>query len=129
MGMYTELHFNTRIIENCPEDIVAVLKFMVGEGPKPKILPQHALFGDQTRWSYMLVSDSYYFAMLPGTMFEFDDIPNQYFLSVRTNLKNYDNEIQLFLDWIDPYLDMQPGDFLGFYRYEETETPTLIYKP
>lgn len=40
---------------------------------------------------------------------------------------HYNSEIQLFIDWISPYLNKNKGYSLGFYRYEETENPTLIY--
>ena len=56
-----------------------------------------------------------------------DDISNAYYLCVRANLKNYGEEIRKFLDWITPYLEKYEGEFLGFYRYEESEQPTLIY--
>jgi len=48
-------------------------------------------------------------------------------LQVRGNLKNYESEIDTFIDWITPYLNKLPGDFLGFERYEECTEPTLIY--
>lgn len=127
MGMYTEIHINARLVENCPEDIVATLTCMTSGGDEPPKLPPHPLF-KSARWAYMLMGDSYYFDMLPGTRMEFDDITSQYFLSIRSNFKNYDNEIALFLEWIDSYLDKKPGDFLGFYRYETHEHPTLVYK-
>ena len=58
-----------------------------------------------------------------------DEIAKAHFLCIRSNVKNYDGEIQHFIDWITPCLDKHPGDFLGFRRYEETEDPTLIYMP
>lgn len=48
-------------------------------------------------------------------------------LSVRSNLKNYEGEIGKFLDWIAPYLEAYPGDFLGFHRFNGTEAPVLIF--
>jgi hypothetical protein len=37
------------------------------------------------------------------------------------NLKNYDDEIAKFFDWIDQYVEGSEGDFLGYSLYEETE--------
>lgn len=99
---------------------------MVGDGEEPTNLPDHPLF-DTERWGTMLQCDSYYFVADTYSTFRFDDIGQSWYLCVRCNLKNYDNEIEKFVDWIMPYIDAREGDFLGFSRYETTETPTLIY--
>lgn len=46
----------------------------------------------------------------------------------RSDLKNYNHEIQLFLDWLRT-LDLYTsnGEFIGYWMYEEDEIPTLIY--
>lgn len=130
MGMYTELHYNAELQRKLPKDVEQILKYMVGdiEG-EPKKLPSHPLFGD-TRWRYMLQMDSYYFDADTHSTLRWDDIADRYYLCVRCNLKNYDDEIELFIDWIEPYLGeyIEQGDFLGFYRYEEDNEPTLIYR-
>jgi hypothetical protein len=56
---------------------------------------------------------------------EYNDIDGQYHLNVRSNLKNYDSEIENFLDFISPYIETD--EFIGYMRYEESEKPTLIY--
>ncbi|MHB8152850.1 MAG: hypothetical protein ACYDG3_07260 [Bacillati bacterium] len=55
-------------------------------------------------------------------------------MSFRSNLKNYDNEIEQFLAWIQPYIEahsVSVGDdnffLVGYTRYEEDADPTLIY--
>ena len=73
--------------------------------------------------------DSYYFDADTHSTLRFDDISDSYRLCIRCNLKNYSDEIQKFIDWIIPFLDKYEGEFLGFYRYEETEVPTLVYMP
>jgi hypothetical protein len=40
-------------------------------------------------------------------------------------LKNYALEIENFLDFISPYVETD--GFIGYYRYEESENPALIY--
>ena len=77
----------------------------------------------------MLLCDSYYFKADTHSTLRYDEISETWFLCVRCNVKNYQNEIEKFVDWILPYCDTLPGDFLGFSRYEETEKPTLIYAP
>ena len=128
MGIYTELHFNSRLKENNPSEIIMILKYMVGEiRTSLLILPDHKLFTNDTNWRYMLQTDSYYFDADTQSTLRFDNISNTHHLCIRANFKNYDNEIELFLDWIMPYLGKIKGDFLGFFRYEEDETPTLIF--
>lgn len=59
---------------------------------------------------------------------KYNAIADQFILCIRCNLKNYTKEIERFVEWIDPYLDEESGSFLGFSRFETTQTPTLIYK-
>jgi len=129
MGMYTELHFNTELKEDTPKEVIDILKYMVSDNPpdKPPKLPKHELF-ETPRWEIMLRCDSYYFDADTHSTLRFDDIGGSHYLCIRTNLKNYDSEIEKFIDWIDPYSDSYIGDFMGFYRYEETEDPTIIKK-
>lgn len=126
MGMYTELHFNSELKKNVSQNIINVLQFMIDNEDKPQSLPDHPLFST-SRWYSMLRTDSYYFDADTHSTLRFDSISESYFLCIRCNLKNYNREIQKFVDWIMPYLAKHNNDFLGFYRYEEDETPTLIY--
>ena len=126
MGMYTELHFNSALRRDTPAEIIAILEFMTSGKGRPPLLPNHPLFQSE-RWEYMLHSDSYYFDADTVSTLRFDDIAKSYYLCIRCNLKNYDNEIKKFIDWVIPHLDKCEGAFLGFSRYEEMEIPTLIY--
>ena len=127
MGMYTEIHFNSELKSDTPEDVINILKYMVGDlENEPESKQDHELFGD-TRWKFMLRCDSYYFDADTHSTLRFDDISNRYYLCVRSNLKNYGNEIENFVEWVKAYLDKTKGEFLGFSRYEETEEPVLIY--
>lgn len=128
MGMYTELHFNAELRKDTPPAVIEVLQFMLsGEGQEAFTPPEHSLF-KTSRWPVMLRMDSYYFAADTHSTLRLDDIAGQYALCIRCNLKNYDGEIEAFVDWIDPYVDAFEGAFLGFSRYEETEDPVLIRK-
>lgn len=127
MGMYTELHFNVELKPDTPAEVLTILRYMLGaqEGEPP--LPSHPLFHTE-RWRSMLRCDSYYFSADTCSTLRLDRIADTHFLCVRCNLKNYDAEIEHFIDWIEPFVNKDPGDFLGFFRYEETEQPTLIHK-
>ena len=125
MGMYTELNIGVAFKEDTPSSVINILKHMLNEDePDYYELTDHPLF-KTARWNLMLVCDSYYFDGQTDSSLIYDDISNQYYLNVRCNLKNYDNEIDKFMDFIQPYLDT--NGFLGYKRYEEDGDPTLIY--
>lgn len=123
--MYTELHFNSELKKDIPQNIIDILQYMIDHENEPA-LPDHEFF-QTSRWSSLFTMGSYYFDADTHSTLRKDEITNSYFLCVRSNLKNYDSEIEKFINWIMPYLAKYEGEFLGFYRYEETETPTLIY--
>jgi hypothetical protein len=126
MGMYTELNIGVEITAD--KDVIQKLKFMLGDS-REDVNILHPLFNDTTRWSYMLQSDSYYFDGQADSKLFIDDLYSDkpmYFLNVRCNLKNYNEEIEKFMDWLCPYIKTE--GFLGYKRYEEFDDPTLIYK-
>lgn len=130
MGMYTELHYNVRLSRDTPDSVLRTLKVMLGYADREDFSSRELDrdFLDEGRTEYMLRCDSYYFDADTHSTLRYDDIAETYYLCVRCNLKNYDQEIQRFIKWINPYVDSFTDSFLGFYRYEEDETPTLIYK-
>jgi hypothetical protein len=130
MGTYTEFHFNVRLCEDTPKRIINLLKDMIyGDREYKEIkTPSHPLFTNSQRWYGMLTCDSYYFAADTISTLRFDDLAKQYFLCIRCNLKNYDDEIENFIDWIDPYVEAKSRSFLGFSRPENSEEPIIIRK-
>ena len=126
MGMYTELNIGVNLNKNTPDKVIKILNYMLeGNNNNDEInVINHPLFSTD-RWRWMLVSDSYYFDSRTDSSMTKDSISKCYELNVRCNLKNYDNEISLFLNFIQPYLDT--NGFIGYTRYEECENPTLIY--
>lgn len=127
MGMYTEFHFNVALVEGVDVNVVATLESMVSDSGIFLNAPEHKLFA-KSRAIYMLRCDSYYFEADTLSTLRFDTIAECYYLNIKCNLKNYEGEIEAFIDWIDPYVDASIGNFLGFYRYEESTAPTLIFK-
>ena len=126
MGMYTELVLGVNLRSDTPENIINILNYMlsgISDSTKPEIT-DHPLFSTE-RWPIMLVCDSYYFDGRTDSSMERDTVSKRYELNVRTNFKNYNNEVDLFLDFIRPYL--YTDGFLGYMRYEDDDDPTLIY--
>ena len=51
---------------------------------------------------------------------------DHYNLTFITNIKNYHNEWELFLDWVRPWVDENEYP-QGYLRYEDSETPSAVY--
>ncbi|MFP3751609.1 hypothetical protein [Bacillus altitudinis] len=129
MGMYTELVCAFELIEGTPSNNIETLEFMCGQREEhPDELPDHELFSDETRWEWMLQSDSYYFDGKTYSKIENDNIVGSRYVSVRCNLKSYDNEIEKFINWVSPYIQKSYDHyFIGYKRYEEDKEPALIF--
>lgn len=128
MGMYTEIIFGAGLKEELPEVIVSTIKKLVAGEDLAESTPNHPFFKSKRPW-LLRSGGSYYF---PGTVepkFWFDDIAKQWFLHFRTNIKNYDSEIEKFLDWIKPYIEEGVGErnFYAIVTYEESVEPTIYY--
>jgi hypothetical protein len=126
MGMYTELVYNSELKTDIPKSVIDIINYMLGDRESKPETPDHELF-HTTRWDFMLTCDSYYFDADTNSTLRFDEISGTYYLNIRCNFKNYDGEIDLFIDWIRPYIDKFEGELLGFYRFETSEDPTIIY--
>ena len=124
MGNYTELVLGVELTSE--PTVIDTLKRMLDNNAKNKVVTiNHPLFST-TRWAYMLLGDSYYFDGQTDSKLVYDTTSKSYYLNVRCNLKNYDDEIGKFLDWLCPYIKTE--GFLGYSRYECDADPTLIYK-
>ena len=128
MGMYTEFHFNVELEEGTPQAVIDILTAMVGGDVSGiSALPDHPFFSTP-RWRFLFTMDSYYFAADTVSSLRLDAQSQNRYLCVRSNLKNYDREIEHFIDWINPWVDASEGEFLGFHRYEEDDDPAVIRK-
>jgi len=136
MGMYTELHMNVILKHETPWPVIQALSYMCGNCEQNDdgyyIQENHVLFDlDKTgkRWKQMLKNDCAYFPFKNGTKFRFDTYYGTWFLEIKCSLKNYQNEIQKFIDWIMPHVlveGKEDGYMLGYYRYENNALPTII---
>ncbi len=121
MGTYTKFAADFELKKNTPNEVLETLLYMYGMGVQPGQLPDHKLFSTN-RWAKMVYgSDS----GLAGSRFGFDREEGSWKVRVRCNLKNYDSEIELFLEWIYPY--MATKGFIGYIHSETRAVPILIY--
>lgn len=131
MGMYTELYISASLKRNSPDKVKEIIRLLFDGDNEHETdetdLPPHEFF-DCHRWRMIGRCSSYYFSPFALSKVLEDDINGKLYFTSRSDLKNYDSEIEKFLDWVMPYLDQIQGEHLGHYRYEEDEQPTLIFK-
>jgi hypothetical protein len=121
MGTYTKFAADFKLTENTPNEVLETLLYMYGMSDPPERLPDHKLFST-SRWAKMVYgSDS----GLMGSRFGFDREEGCWKVRVRCNLKNYQSEIELFLEWIYPY--MATKGFIGYIQSETRAVPLLVY--
>ena len=127
MGMYTKISVDLKFIDNLPSEVVKALEVMVGEVDSSLYsivdFPTHDLF-KSTRWDFMLRCSSYYHTPFSLTKLHYDDISKHYYLVSSSDFKNYDNEVELFFDFVKDYVE---DGFLGYSLYEEDDKPTLYF--
>lgn len=111
MGNYTRFEFLVTLDQSMPTGDMSALRAMV-VGDAPSVMPDHLLFATP-HWSCVVGCESAYHPTERCGLF-LDD--GQLFLRVSSSLKNYDREIQLFLDWIGPHVTSQDG-LLGFIEH------------
>jgi len=126
MGMYTELIFGAELKKETPNEVIEVLQYMLGQlEDKPINFPL-----PDGRCEWLFQGGSYYFAINnPVNKMWIDNTDKQWRISTRSNIKNYENEIQLFLDWIKPYVESGSGnrEMYAIVIYEDSETPIIYY--
>lgn len=128
MGYYTEFEFNTKLSKDTPREITELLTrcfdgsllleklnldsntdnfcFCVGD---QGTLPIEHEFGKCSRWDQLLTGNIH--AEIQS---------RKYYISIKTDLNNYDNEIGKFLDWIKPYIKTRKKRlYLGFKKPED----------
>jgi len=121
--MYTEIYINVDLKKDTPDDVIKVLKAMCDQECK------EVLVDYPYKWICLFSNMSYYTPSTNCRFLEFDNISNQWSLLGKGDIKNYGNEIEEFFEWIVPYVDGYPGDFIGYSRYEEDQKPTLMFLP
>lgn len=122
MGMYTELVIKCDICEDIPQNVKEVLDFLFGDRETaPTNLPDHEFF-KCGRWDHIGKVNSYYH--IPCCLNFFDGS----YLFSRSDFKDYDGEIDKFIDFLDPYIDGEKGQCIGWSWYEQRQQPELIFK-
>jgi hypothetical protein len=121
MGTYTEILIKTSVTKILPADVEAVLQYLFNDGDAPGKLPAHPFF-ECGRWRMIGRCSSYYH--IPWSTSRYAEER----LFSRSDLKNYDGEVNKFFDWLMPYIDEPEGKCVGYSWHEEADAPALIRK-
>lgn len=151
MGMYTEFIFGCALSKDTPKICIDALDYVInGQDKKPKYEnPEtweekeynekfieristddeiQAFIGEYD-FGRLFCSDSYYFgAPVSSKKFYQDYIDKTYRISTRANLKNYNRQIEKFIEYIKPYVIQGSGfdhNIFAYVQYEEAEFPTI----
>ena len=124
MGMYTELVIKADTKGVLPEIVCETLDWLFNDGKEPQELPNHQFFVQGSRLTSVTCGSSFYH--IPWSVSKW----SRDYLFSRADLKNYSDEIELFLDWLFPYLNICIDDndkqCIGYTWYEESLRPSLI---
>lgn len=120
MGMYTELVLKTEIKKNAPDQVHDILNFLFNGKDEPAEKPDHAFF-KFSQWKQIGSGCSYFHVPFPLSKYD------EGYIFSRSDLKNYDGEIQSFIEWLKPYIDGIEGVCIGWLWYEEEDAPTLLF--
>jgi len=114
VGMYTEVYFNVDLKEGTPKEVVdGLIAYIKGDCDSRPLC---------CNMSYYTPNTSAFYA-------EFDEISKQWSLLCKGDLKNYERDIEAFVDLLKPHVKLNYGEktFIGYMRYEENVEPTLFY--
>lgn len=124
MGMYTELVIKVSFdVGKLDKTSRKVLDYLFGACEEPSELPDHRFFRCP-RWKQIGFGSSFYH---PDVVKSYSVQYGSIYLFARTDLKNYDDEIERFIDWVKPIIEQQNGQCIGWSLYEEAATPDLLF--
>lgn len=124
MGLYTEFIFGASLRKETPRNVIDTLKYMCGLLDEK---PNNMAFNYKRN---PLSGSSYSFAVSKSLCkMWFDDICKQWIISTRANIKNYDTDIENFIEFIRPYIDSGSGsrEMFAIQIHEESNEPTIYY--
>lgn len=131
MGMYTELLLKCNVTRPQEKENRNAFDYFfdLQEELDRKIkLPNHELFNIRGCW-YLTKTSSFYHHPEPIlSLYPRITDSEKYYLFLRVDLKNYDNQIEYFLDWLHPFVDENHDKIIGWKWYEEDDYPTLLRK-
>ena len=132
--MYTKLRLEVSLREDTPESAIELLHIMCKHNDDLHELDQllneniehrvHPLFGTWRGLWQFRCDGGFGDWETPYFVREED---RTYTLRVSFSVKNYEKNIQLFLDWVSPFVrKYREGEQLGVYQYEEDREESVV---
>lgn len=113
MGHYTRLEFDAILAEGTPDWVIKTLEHMLTwRADQLAVVPDHPFFA-KPRWACVGAGHGSQIAALAagGHRVKFD-----------CRFKNYDGEIEAFLNWIFPHMRKDPGHIVGNVKNDDQQT-------
>jgi hypothetical protein len=135
MGSYTELQCKIKLRKDTPENIIYLLKRVIINGDlghdkslfktedvfKPEL--NHKFF-ECDRW-YMLFLSTNWSDIQGGKFYQQG---GYWVIDLHTEFKNYDSEIDNFIDWITPFIvGRKKKQYVGWSKHEAMNQRDNIY--
>ncbi len=135
MGHYTEFSFQANLRKDTPSEVINLLNRVVNERDlghdkvlfktsdvfKPEF--DHVFFKCD-RWYMLFLSTN----GCEGMKTTFSKVKNYYELSIHSEFKNYDDEVDYFMDWIKPFIvGRKKKQYVGYWKSESSPTEINLY--
>lgn len=100
MGTYTRLHLSFKLKKDTPDEVINVLKRIIIDDKIDKTINNVPFFNDCLRWYHLFQGKNCEWQLITKMFFN----KHYWCIEINSEFKNYDNEIELFLDWIKHYI-------------------------
>lgn len=133
MGNYTGYRLSVRLVPSTPTEVVDALLAVIREN-EPRHLPSHAFF-EQRLWERLFAGGSSYFLfsqdnqgqhLSPAVMARARlgrGKTNRWELEAYGSTKGFASHFALLVDWLAPWLELQPSPVLVTQYEEDTCVP------
>ena len=124
MGDYTRFKFSAHLKPDAPKEVIEAIQLLLSEDDdNTPTYPTHPFFQDSRR-TLVLMGGSAYFDTPEPPIFEEKD--GAWYLSCHSSLKNYDDTIEKFCDWIGQYVGESDGAIVGEREFEYADDATML---
>lgn len=128
MGMYTELIFGAKLAKYTPKVCIDALNHVINGNDEDVVSDEVKEFINKYSLEVLCYCSSYYFGVNKSVKeMWYDKITDSWSISIRSNLKNYHDEIETFLDYIKDYIESGSGEkeLYAYVHYEGSDFPTM----
>lgn len=124
MGMYTSLVVSAKLKESTPELVLTTIRRLHSGDIDVK-----DVLGSKAHRNPLSAGCAHTPGGLLDLRYSEYSSPGELSITINSSLKNYDGEIELFLDWLRPHVESGHGarEWWALVTYEESDAPTVYY--